>query len=175
MNALRSLSTLMLVCSAASGCGNDAGPAIDAMPGASDALPTFSDGAGVACAGAKALYSGTVFNPSAEDDGSVLSFSGNLDAASEPATLELRVASGNAPAGSLPLPDGAWSVSICPTGGEACAGELVAYSGTLQVTSTEDRLQASLSEIIFVDDLTAPTCSAALSQSTIDVAISGPP
>lgn len=145
------------------------------MPGAIDALPAFSDGAGVICPGAKALYSGIIFSPSAEDDGTELFFSGNLDAATEPATLQLRVASSNPPAGAVPLPDTAWSVSICPTGGEACANELVAYSGTLQVGSTEDRLQASLSQILFVDDLAAPTCSAGLSQSTIDVAISGPP
>ncbi len=156
-------------------CGDDGASTIDAMPAPIDGAPVFSDGSGVACAGAQQLYQGSIFNPAASDDGAELSFSGNIDNEAGPERLTLRVASANPPAGTLSLPDAAWATSICLGAAEPCTNELVAYSGTLQINSTSDRLQASVTEAIFVDSLATPTCSAALSQATIDVAISGPP
>lgn len=171
MNASRSF--LALLC--ASGCGDDGGAKVDAMPSPPDAAPNFSDGAGVVCPGAKALYGGSLFGPAASDDGSELFFSAKLDGENSGEALELRVASAAPPIGALSLPDADWEVSICIGASGACTSELIAYSGSLQVTSAEDRLQASLSEVIFVDNLSTPTCSAAMSQTSIDVAISGPP
>ncbi len=152
-------------------CGESDSDSVDAAP-----VETFDAGpadaaVGVVCQDAEASYAGTLNAPTAEDDGQSLVFLGQLDATND----ALRVASMAAANGTVQFPDPAWNVSICidDLSGD-CNAPLVAYSGTMSVTSVEDRFRASLTEVIFVDDLQAPTCSAALSQASFDVAILGP-
>ncbi len=110
--------------------------------------------------------------PAASDDGTTLEFRGGLGASD---VLRIAAASGATADGSVDLPDSTWSVTICVNDDdESCTDALSAYSGTLAVTSTEGRFQASIDRVIFVDDLGTPTCSASVSQSSIDVAIRGP-
>ena len=78
--------------------------------------------------------------------------------------------------GTFTLPTTEWAVSICLDAASAtCDNALVAHSGTLRVESAETRLKANLDRVIFVDNLTTPTCSASVTQSSFDVAIDGPP
>jgi hypothetical protein len=172
---LTALSSALLLSLA--GCGDD-GESIDAGPDQIiDAMPLPDVVNGVVCANAQANYGSAIQNPQAEDDGTTLEFFGDLDAGSPPDRLRLSIADNAAtPTGSFELPMGEWSVSICLDDNDgSCANELVAYSGTLAVTSVSDRLQASLNRVIFVDSLATPTCSASLTQASLDVAISGPP
>ncbi len=166
------LGSAALVTSA--GCGGDDAPSADAAPQGDAPLPGPADAAtGVVCENALATYGATLGAPSAEDDGTDLSFVAQLDNSND--GLRIVVSTGEAPRQDIALPDAAWQVGICvdQTDG-SCDTELPAYSGTLSVTSVEGRFQASLSQVIFADDIAAPTCSAALGQATIDVAILGP-
>lgn len=160
------------------GCGDNGG-SMDTGPGdvvdAMNARPDVVNG--VVCSGAQATYGGTLLNPAAEDDGQELQFFGDLNANATPDRLRLLIADNAAQAlGTFELPTSEWTVSICvDDGDESCTSALPAYSGSLRVDSITDRLQASLDRVIFVDDLDTPTCSASLSQASIDVAILGPP
>lgn len=159
------------------GCGDD-GESIDAGPDEIiDAMPQPDVMNGVVCANAQANYGSALLNPTAEDDGTELVFFGDLDSGSPPDRLRLSIADNAAtPTGSFELPMGEWTVAIClDDSDDACLVPLVAFSGTLVVTSVTDRLQASLNRVIFVDDPSDPTCSASLTQASLDVAISGPP
>lgn len=156
------------------GCGDDGG-GIDAGPGdvidAQSAQPDVMNG--VVCAGAEANYSGTLLVTGAQNDGTNLKFGGDLNAGTPPDRLQLQIASNAAmPVGTFTLPDANWAVSICIDAASAtCDNALLAYSGTLRVESAETRLKANLDRIIFVDDLTTPTCSVSVTQSSFDVAI----
>jgi hypothetical protein len=175
---LRSLSfaasflTLGLVACGDDGGGIDAGPdeIIDAAPRA-DVMN------GVVCSGAEANYTGTLVTTGAQNNGTEILFRGDLNADTPPDRLQMRIANNaTTPTGTFTLPASEWVVSLClddPDG--SCANALSGYSGTLRVDSVESRLQASLDRIIFVDNLTTPTCSASLTQSSLDVAIDAPP
>ncbi len=159
---------------ALAGCGDDGGDGgtggdvIDASP---TILPDVMNG--VLCTGADANYSGDLVTTGAQDNGTDLLFAGDLNTGTPPDRLQLKIASNAAmPTGTFSLPDPAWSVSICiddPDG--SCGAALSAFSGTLRVDSAETRLKASLDRIIFVDNITTPTCSASLTQASLDVAI----
>lgn len=152
------------------GGGADAGPIIDAAPRA-DVMN------GVVCAGAEANYTGNLLTTGAINDGSEILFGGDLNADTPPDRLRMRLPSAAVtPTGTFTLPNSEWAVSLClddPDG--TCANQLLAFSGTLRVDSVESRLQAGLDRIIFVDNLTTPTCSASLTQVSLDVAIDAPP
>tara|TARA_R110002096_G_scaffold239101_1_gene430717 strand:- start:77701 stop:78246 length:546 start_codon:yes stop_codon:yes gene_type:complete len=157
----------------ACGCGESDSQGSDAAPESRfDAGPADA-AAGVVCQNAQASYAGTLNSPAAEDDSQALVFVAQLDETDD--ALRIEVASAAATTGTLQLPDPAWTVQICLDDlSGACSDELLAYSGTMTVGSVEDRFRASLDEVIFVDDLDAPSCSAALSQASFDVAILGP-
>lgn len=155
-------------------CGDDGG-STDAGPGdIIDANTAQADVMnGVVCPGAVANYSGNLETTGAQDDGTDLLFRGDLNLDTPPDSLQLKIAS-NAPmpTGVFAFPGGAWSVSIClDDSAGTCANALVAFSGTLTVETAATRLKASLDRVIFVDDLTTPTCSASLTQASLDVAI----
>jgi len=158
---------------ASGGCGGSDSDGVDAAPEQTfDAGPADA-AVGVVCQNAQASYAGTLNGPTAEDDGQSLVFFGQLDATDD--GLRVAVASTAAANGTVQFPDPVWSVAVCLDDANGdCGDPLVAYSGTMVVTSVEDRFRASLDEVIFVDDLEAPTCSAALSQASFDVAILGP-
>ena len=153
-------------------CGDDGG-GIDAGPGdIIDAAPRADVVNGVTCTGAEANYTGNLLMIGAIDDGEIL-FGGDLNTDTPPDRLRMRLpAAAATPTGTFALPNSEWAVSIClddPDG--SCANELLAFSGTLRVDSAETRLQAGLDRIIFVDNLTTPTCSASLTQVSVDVGI----
>ena len=153
-------------------CGDDGG-GIDAGPGdIIDSAPRADVMNGVTCTGAEANYTGNLLTTGAIDDGEIL-FGGDLNADTPPDRLRMRLPSAAVtPTGTFTLPNSEWVVSIClddPDG--SCANELLAFSGTLRVDSAETRLQAGLDRVIFVDNLTTPTCSASLTQVSLDVGI----
>jgi len=155
-------------------CGGDDGVPGDATPEATIDASVFTDApAGVVCTGALANYPGSLEGPAANDDGTTLVFTGALDTTSD--TLRISAPTAMAAIATIELPDPTWAVAICvdDTSGD-CSTRLPAYSGTLRVTSVTDRFQASLDRVIFVDSIDTPTCSASVSQSSIDVAILGP-
>jgi hypothetical protein len=160
------------------GCGDDGG-GIDAGSGdvidAQSAQPDVMNG--VACPGADVNYTGTLLTTGAQNDGTNLIFGGDLNADSPPDRLQLQIPNNaTTPVGTFTLPASEWVVSLCVDAASAtCDNALLAYSGTLRVESAETRLKANLDRIIFVDDLTTPTCSASLTQSSFDVAIDAPP
>ncbi len=158
---------------ASGGCGNSDSNGADAAPEQTfDAGPADA-AVGVVCQNAQGSYPGTLNSPTAEDDGQSLVFLGQLDTTDD--ALRVAVASAAAANGTVQFPDPNWNVAVCLDDANGdCSDPLVAYSGTMVVTSVEDRFRASLDEVIFVDDLDAPTCSAALSQTSFDVAILGP-
>ncbi len=171
----RFLTTSALLTVALGGCGDDgggddAGTAIDASTIRIDVMN------GVLCTGAAANYAGNLVTTGAQDDGTNLLFQGDLNSDSPPDRLQLQVASNaSAPTGTFDLPAGEWSVSLCLDDVDgSCTNALSAFSGSLSVTSVTTRLQASLNRIIFVDNLTTPTCSASLTQASLDVAIDAP-
>lgn len=166
-------SLCIALAAAAGGCGESDSQSLDAAPESRfDAGPADA-AAGVVCQNAQASYAGTLNSPAAEDDGQALVFVAQLDETND--ALRIEVASASAITGAVLLPDSAWTVQICLDDlSGTCSDELLAYSGTMTVGSVEDRFRASLSEVIFVDDLEAPTCSGALSQASFDVAILGP-
>jgi hypothetical protein len=165
-------STCIALAFATSACGSDS-DGVDAAPEqVFDAGPADA-AVGVVCPNARASYAGTLNSPTAEDDGQSLVFVGQLDDAV--AALRIEVSSAAAAIGTVQFPDPAWNVEIClnDLSGD-CNDSIIAYSGSMTVGSVEGRFQASLTEVIFVDDLAAPTCSGALSQASFDVAILGP-
>lgn len=161
--------------SVATSCGGDDDDASDAAPeDRIDAMPSGpADAAvGVVCEGALANYSGSLEGPAASNDSTTLEFRGLLGDAD---VLRISAPSDAAANGVFELPDATWSVEICINDAdESCSNALSAYSGTLTVTSVEDRFRANVDRVVFADDLQEPTCSASVSQSAIDVAILGP-
>jgi hypothetical protein len=159
-------------------CGDDGG-GTDAGPGdivdANRVQPDVMNG--VVCAGAAANYSGSLETTGAEDDGTNLLFRGDLNLDTPPDSLQLRIASNAAtPTGTFTLPGSEWSVSICLDDSDgSCTNALVAFSGTFRVETAVTRLKANLDRVIFVDNLTTPTCSASVTQASLDVAIDAPP
>lgn len=145
----------------------DAGPAIDARLGSIDAA------AGVICPNALASYPGMLFSPSATDSGQLFEFNAQLTEDNPPDGLRLSIDGAVAEKlGSFQLPSADWQVSICVDDSDgSCSNPLKAVSGTLTVTSVTGRFRATLNESVHVDDVGAPTCSAALRQASFDVAI----
>ncbi len=165
------LATLAL---AAASCGDSSDTQPDAAPTADAQPPGPADSAvGVVCPNAEALYQGNLGAPRATDDETTLTFFASLDGTGD--SIRIVASSEEGPASGIALPSNAWRVSLClEATDESCNMELFAYEGTLSVASVEGRFQASLTEVIFTDNLDAPTCSAALRQATVDVAILSP-
>ena len=169
----RSLSCAALV--ALLGCGDDGGPAVDAAPGEdTDADNRVFDATnGVVCAGALANYTGVLVNAGAVEDRQNLVFLADLDSESAPDRLRVSVANAVLQKeGTFELPNADWSVSIrLDDADSSCSDALAAFSGTLRVDNVDERFKANLDRVILVDSVADPTCSAALSQASFDVAI----
>jgi len=160
-------SLVVLVGCGDDGASEDAGVVIDAINVRPDVMN------GVTCPNAEPNYPGALQSPTATDDGTTLTFFGDLNTDTPPDRLRIVVADNVAePIGTFVLPHADWSVSICVDDSDStCATELVAFSGTLRVESVSTRFKANLDRVLFVDSQATPTCSASVSQASLDVAI----
>lgn len=136
-----------------------------------------------ACDFAQAIYPGTLSSIKARDKdspeptGHALSLVGNLNSDPEPDGLSIFVfyepgkTTGTFQTWDETNPWGVYILRDRSETGMPTRGSLVITSGTLTITSVSGNMTGSLTNAVFVDWASEPTCSAAITNATFDAPI----